>query len=703
MVSRTFGIVVVATTLVTLALPNPWANALRAAERSRDDAYDVVVYGGTSAGVIAAIRVAEEGKSVVVVEPSRHVGGLTTGGLGATDIGNKGAIGGLSREFYRRVGRHYADDDAWKFQSPDDYVSRRQSRGEEEMWTFEPHVAERILLDWIEEAGVPVLYEQRLDLQSGVEMDAGRIVAIRLESGLHLAGRVFIDATYEGDLMAVAGVSYHVGRESNDTYGETLNGVQVRNAVSHQFIKSVDPYVRPGDPSSGLLPGVHGDDPGRDGEGDHRVQAYCYRLCTTDVPQNRRPWPKPEGYDPLRYELLLRNFEAGDHRVPWNPVWLPNRKTDTNNNYAFSTDNIGMNYDYPDGDYATRAEIIAEHVRYQQGLMWTLANDPRVPSEVQEHFRRLGLARDEFVDNDNWPHQLYVREARRMISDYVMTQHDCQGRRIVDDAVGLAAYTMDSHNVQRYARDGRVWNEGDVQVGGFHPYPIAYRSIVPRAEECSNLLVPVCLSASHIAYGSIRMEPVFMVLGHSAAAAACLAIEGGTDVQEVSIARLQDVLRKEGQVLQWTGPKRKPPIEAASLPGVVVDDADAELIGLWGGSAAIPGYVGYRYRHDGDEQKGDLRAIFRPNLNEAGTYEVRIAYSANPNRATNVPIAIVAADGTHHATVNQRQKPEDGVFQSVGRYRFGAGDRGCVIISNEDTDGYVIVDAVQFLPVDARQ
>ncbi|MBU0640540.1 MAG: FAD-dependent oxidoreductase [Planctomycetes bacterium] len=493
--------------------------------------YEIVVYGGTSGGVVAAVKAARLGKSVVLIEPGRHLGGLSTGGLGATDIGNKQAIGGMAREFYRRVGGVY---------------------GQEEAWTFEPHVAEQVFGELVREAGVPVIFGERLELERGLKKRGTRIVAIVMESGRIIRGDVFIDATYEGDLMAAAGVAYHVGRESNETYGETLNGVQTINAVHHQFIRPVDPYVVAGDPDSGLLPGVQAGGPGVEGAGDRRVQAYCFRMCTTDVPENRRSWPKPDDYDPLRYELLLRNFDAGDRRVPWHPVMMPNRKTDTNNNYAISTDYIGMNYDYPEGAYATRERLILAHESYQKGLMWTLANHPRVPETVRQHFQRWGLARDEFVDNDNWPHQIYVREARRMISAYVMTQHDCQRRRVAEDPVGLAAYTMDSHNVQRYVDEsGNARNEGDVQVGGFPPYPISYRAIVPRARECTNLLVPVCLSASHIAFGSIRMEPVFMVLGESAATAAAQALDTGVAVQAVDYQRLARRLRADGQILEW--------------------------------------------------------------------------------------------------------------------------------------------------------
>ena len=496
--------------------------------------YDVIVYGGTSGGVVAAVKASRLGKSVLLISPCHHLGGLTSNGLGATDIGNKDAIGGMAREFYTRIFRYYNTG-----------TSGTQ-------WRFEPHVAETVFLDFIREAEVPVLYGKRINLNNGVIKSGNRIEEIIMESGSRYKAKIFIDATYEGDLMTLAGVSYTYGREGNDEYGEPLNGVQTLNAIHHQFVKKVDPYVIPGDSSSGLLHGIHEGGPGVEGTADHRIQAYCFRLCTTDSLENRRSWPKPEGYDESKYELLLRNFEAGDHRIPWSKIMMPNRKTDCNNNFAVSTDYIGMNYDYPDGNYSRREEIFSQHENYQKGLMWTLANHPRVPCQIREHFSSWGLALDEFTDNDNWPGELYIREARRMIGGYVMTQHNCQGREVVSDVAGLAAYTMDSHNVQRYVdSSGFVRNEGDVQVGGFDPYPISYRSIVPRKEECANLFVPFCLSASHIAFGSIRMEPVFMVLSETASAAASIAIDRETDVQAIDYEELRRKLIEAGQILEW--------------------------------------------------------------------------------------------------------------------------------------------------------
>jgi hypothetical protein len=523
------------------------------AATAAENPVDVVVYGGTSGGVAAAVQTARMGRSVVLIEPGRHLGGLTSGGLGATDIGNKRAIGGLAREFYGRIYRHYARPDAWQGDSFERYRKRSGHMVDvDTMWGFEPHVAEAVFRQMLAEAGVPVVLGQRLDLKNGVRRQGTRITALVMESGRIFAGRMFIDATYEGDLMAKAGVRYTVGRESNATYGETLDGVQTKHAKSHQFEKPTDPYVNPGDATSGLLPGVHAGGPGPEGAADRRVQAYNFRLCLTDRPENRVAFSKPANYDPLRYEILLRYVEAGWTNVLGNHVPMPNRKTDMNNHGAFSSDDIGMNYDYPDADYARRAQIFAEHRDYQLGLMWTLVNNPRVPATLRERLSHWGLAKDEFTDSRNWPHQLYVREARRMLGPYVMTEHNCRGRRVAEDPVGLAAYTMDSHNVQRYVdAEDHARNEGDVEVGGFPPYPISYRSIVPKAAECTNLLVPVCLSASHIAYGSIRMEPVFIVLGQSAGTAAVEAIEQGSAVQAVDYGSLRARLVKDKQILAW--------------------------------------------------------------------------------------------------------------------------------------------------------
>jgi hypothetical protein len=511
--------------------------------------YDVVVYGGTSAGVSAAVQAKRMGKTAIIVCPDKHLGGLTAGGLGWTDSGRKEAVGGISREFYQRLKKHYDKAVAWKYQKPEEYSRYRPD--EDAMWVFEPHVAEQTFEELVVEYEIPVHRDQWLKRKAGVTKEGTRIVSITMLSGKTYRGRIFIDATYEGDLMAGAGVSYHVGREGNHVYGEILNGVQTRNATSHQFEKSVDPYIKPGDPAGGLLPRIHAGSPGSEGHGDKRIQAYNYRMCLTKVQENRVAFTKPDNYDPMQYELLARYLDKG-----WRAIFAkfdpaPNAKTDTNNHGAFSTDNIGMNYDYPEGSYERRREILKEHQDYQKGLMWFLAYDPRVPADVREKASQWGLAKDEFKDNGNWPHQIYVREARRMISDFVTTELHLRRTKPTPMSVGMGSYNMDSHNVQRYVdENGCARNEGDIQVNPGGPYPISYGALVPKASECTNLLVPVCVSSSHIAYGSIRMEPVFMILGQSAATAAAFAIDEKINIQDVDYSKLRARLLADKQVLE---------------------------------------------------------------------------------------------------------------------------------------------------------
>ncbi len=530
--------------------------------------YDVVVYGTTSAGVAAAVQAKAMGKTVVIVGPDRHLGGLSSGGLGFTDTGNKAVIGGIAREFYRRVWRHYDRADAWRWQAQSEYGNTGQGTpavdgAQRTRWIFEPHVAEQVFEDFVREDGIPVYRDEWLDRVQGVKKDGARILALTMLSGKSYAGKMFIDATYEGDLMAAAGVAYHVGREAKRVYGEEWNGVQpgVLHHWHHFGVvkEKISPYVVPGDPGSGVLPRISTEPPGNSGEGDRRVQAYCYRLCLTDLPENCVPFPKPEGYDPGQYELLLRVFAAGWREVFQKFDPIPNHKTDVNNHGPVSLDNIGYNYDYPEASYARRREILREHETYQKGWFYFIANDPRVPAELRAQMGRWGLAKDEFTDNGNWPHQIYVREARRMIGAYVMTEHELLKKRPTPQPVGMGSYTIDSHNVQRYITpNGFVQNEGDIDVPTPGPYGIAYGALVPQRGQADNLLVPVCISSSHIAYGSIRMEPVFMILGQSAATAAALAIDGGLAVQDVPYAALRGRLLQDGQVLDYTEPAAQP-------------------------------------------------------------------------------------------------------------------------------------------------
>ncbi len=533
-----------------------WCLILLSAAQGR--AADVVVYGATAGGVAAAVQASRSGKSVVLIEPGTHVGGLTSGGLGFTDSGNKAVVGGVAREFYRRLKAHYVKPESWTLEKPADCKTYRPA--EDAVWSFEPKVAEKVLREMLADAKVPVAFGERLDRApgKGLRLDGKRIVALVTESGKVYEGKVFIDATYEGDLMAAAGVTFAVGREPNAKYGETLNGVQrALNKKNHRFLVNVDPFVTAGDKASGLLPGIEPGGLPADGDGDGRVQAYCYRMCMTTAPANRVAFAKPAGYDERQYELLLRNFEAGDLRLPFSPDRVPNAKTDTNNSGAVSTDYIGGNTAYPSASYAERDAIRLAHLTYQQGLMWTLGNHPRVPQKVRDQMAKWGLAADEFPDTGHWPHQIYVREARRMVGDYVQTESDCKRSRQTPESVGMGSYNMDSHNCARYVtKAGFVQNEGDVQESPGGPYQISYRAIVPKRGECPNLLVPVCVSSSHIAYGSIRMEPVFMVLGQSAATAAVLAIDGKCDVQAVDSAKLRAKLLEDKQVLEYAPPAK---------------------------------------------------------------------------------------------------------------------------------------------------
>jgi len=508
---------------------------------------DICIYGASSAGVIAAIEAAERGKTVALLQPGKFVGGLTSGGLGRTDHGKAHVIGGKGREFYRRTGKHY---------------------GKSEEWYFEPKVATKVYEDWLASAGIKPMLCQYLDK---VETSAGKISAITLLGGLRVEAKMFIDATYEGDLLAKAGVKYHVGRESNDVYGETINGIQVRK--HHQFVPAaVDPYIVPGDPSSGLLPQVEPQDQSNlQGQGDHRVQAYNFRICMTDDPSLIIPWEKPEHYDPTQY-LLAERWFSGDKdnyneqvkqkdgaytTVPTKFDIFPNKtpggfhKTDTNNHGPVSSDFIGMSWNWADGCYESREKLFQAHVTYQKGYYWFLANARSIPEQYGIAYRRWGLSKDEFVTTGGWSPQLYVREARRMISDYVATEHDCMHTRQCPDPVGMGSYQLDSHNCTRFINaEGKVMNDGDVQLPPKGPYGISYRSIVPKRDQITNLLVPVCCSTSHIAYGSVRMEPVFMILGESSAIAACMAIDAKQAVQDVPYAKLRVELDRAKQVLE---------------------------------------------------------------------------------------------------------------------------------------------------------
>lgn len=654
--------------------------------RAADGRADVVVYGATAGGVVAAVAAAREGKSVLLVEPGRHVGGMLTGGLGATDTGNRAGIGGYSREFFDRVRGHYAD----KYGK-----SSQQVKDCSDGFRFEPHVATMLLGQMMKEAKVEPLFEQRI---TKVEKNGLRVVSFSTAKGDTFAGRVFIDATYEGDLMAMAGVKYHVGREGREVYDETLAGVQAFSRY-HQWPVKVNGL----DAAGKLLPLIQRGSAGTAGRGDKKVQAYNFRLCMTDRAANLVPWPKPKSYDPARYELLARYLKARpDVKMGqmMNPVMMPNRKTDTNNNGPISTDHIGANWDYPEATADRRARIRDDHVEYTKGFFWFLAHDPRVPPALQKEINRWGLAKDEFTDTDNWPHQLYIREARRMVGEYVMAEKDILKDILKPDAVGVGSYNTDSHHVQRVITgDGSVLNEGDFQVP-LAPYAIPYRCLIPKAAECENLLVPVCASTSHVAYGTVRMEPVFMLLGQAVGVAASLAIDEKTSVQKAPVEKLLAALKKQKAVLSPVGLKggstaRR--IDAAKMAGVVVDDTQGKLTGDWKHSAAVGPFVGSGYLHDGDADKGKLRVRFTPKLAKAGRYEVRLFFPWGSNRARDALAVVHGKAGEKQVRVDQRVawKFDDGAL--LGEFEFDAGESGWVELRNDGSAGHVVADAVQFI------
>lgn len=633
---------------------------------------DVCVYGATSSGVIAAYTAKKLGKSVVVIEPSNHLGGLTSGGLGYTDIGNKYVIQGLALDFYRKIGKHYGDF---------------------EQWIFEPHVAEQIFQQYIHNAKINVLYRCRL---VSVKKQNGYITKIQVEHNdkndtmkLSVQAKMFIDCSYEGDLMAKARVPYFVGREDNKQFNETYDGVQLMNG--HQFPDGIDPYKVEGDSASGLLWGISKDALQPNGTGDKKVQAYCFRTCLTNDPSNRIEIKKPINYDSTHYNLFLRyinKIKPKDLNAFFIISLMPNHKTDINNNGPFSIDMIGMNYAYPEGNDSTRQAIKNSLEDYTKGLFYFIGHDHRMPVHLRESMLQWGYPKDEYTDNNNWTPQMYVREARRMKGAYVMTQANCQGRKVVNDGIGMAAYTMDSHNCQRIVVNGMVKNEGNVEIGGFDPYPISYRSIIPQEKDCKNLLVPVCLSATHIAYGSIRMEPVFMVLGQSAGVAAAVAIDTKNDVQSVDVNRIKHILITN-------------PLADGSQPDILIDNDNLKnvtITGKW--NIRKEGAFGLSLlTTEGDSR--ELKSVqYSPNILKSGFYNVHLFLSKPLGMSDKITIFVKEQNKIRKVIVHTKnfeiKGQTSGTWVSIGKYRFTKGNKTYVEITNKDADGLVVADAVLF-------
>jgi FAD dependent oxidoreductase len=628
--------------------------------------YDICVYGGTSAGIIAAYTAKMHGKSVILIEASGHLGGLTSGGLGQTDIGNKYAITGLSRQFYRKIGAHY---------------------GKFEQWTFEPSVAKNILLTYLEKADKVLLNNE---LQSVIKaktiITSVKIKNFKTQKTQIINAKQFIDCTYEGDLMAKAGVSFTIGREANAKYNETWNGVHMLD--KHQFPDGIDPFKIKGNSKSGLMWGISPNPLAKEGTGDRKIQAYNFRMCLTDSAENRLTITKPADYDPNRYELLLRYIEKKKpHVLNWALMHLqpmPHRKLDINNSGPFSTNLIGGNYDYPNATHAQRKAIQKKHENHIKGYFYFLGNDPRVPEHLRKEMLKWGYPKDEYTESNNFSPQMYIREARRMVSEMVMTENHCIGKETVTDGIGMAAYTMDSHNTQRIVvKDStgkfQVKNEGDVQkgLGGLDPYPISFRSIVPKKTQCTNLAVPVCMSASHIAFGSIRMEPVFMVLAQSAATAASMAIDDKAAIQNISISDLQKELNSN-------------PLADKSTPDILIDNASNDNFKVSGESEIIKKAYG-RYGRDYVILKNG-EAIFSQNHQANGAYALYVYFpkSENLSQTTTVEIKVDKESFLQKIELSS----EENEWYKLGDYNIKAGQKTEVILRTSSSKGKIIADAV---------
>ena len=664
---------------------------------SRAAECDVLVYSSTPAGFCAAIGAAREGSSVILLEPTDHVGGVNTGGLCFSDSNQtiRAALGGLFEEWHERIEQDYQRRGV---ELPYSVAVKDHST-----WTYEPHVAARVTRKMLEEANVTVIKNQPLDR---VIKKNSRIVEIVTSSGEHYTADVFVDAGYEGDLMAAAGVSWTIGREGRDEYGESLAG--------KQYSKSVMP-ISGYDEAGNLLPLITTGDLGKEEAGDKNVMAYSFRLCLTRDPENRVPFPKPKHYNPARFEVMRRYFTQEDNPVLlWDLYQLPGNKTDANNGIGkqFSLGLIGGGNGWCEATWDERAEIQERYKQYSIELYHFLTTDPAVPEPLREKLAAYGLCRDEFPETKHWSPQLYIREGRRMRGMYVLTQRDVQVDRDKSDSIAISSFPIDSHDCRRIALpDGGVVNEGTIfpkRLSGRRHGPasqVPYRAILPKPEECMNLLVPVALSATHVAFSSIRVEPTWMTLGHSAGIAAALAADCQTTVQALPYDILRKHLLAQGQILDLPElpPLPKPPlsIDPAKLPGIVLDDAEAKLTGEWAHSVNFKPYIGRGYLHENRVGNGQASATFQFTVSETGRYELWMAYSAHPTRATNVPVLINSGDRRQHLQVDQTQPlPAGSPFRKIGEVELLDETPTTINITNTDTDGFVILDALQLLKPD---
>lgn len=683
-------------------------------------AVDVCVYGGTSGGVSAAVQAARMGKTVVLVEPGRHLGGMTSGGLSAVDIGEPRSVGGIAREYFTRLVARYGNELNWGEKFDHGGKGGPATGG---AYSIEPHVAEEVFEEMADKAGVIVWREARL---ASVEKEGNLITALVCDDERKVRAKMFIDATYEGDLMAASGVSYALTREGNALYGETYNGIYYspkyaprvghpppgengrtmsgQGAWDRDF--PLDPFRKKGVPESGLLPLVMEGDPGIPGDPAPGVQAYCFRLCLSSDPENSMPIAPPPDYDPARYELVGRFVEAclangDDMDLRWFSKYdpLPNEKWDFNT-ATFGGNLPGLSWDWPGAGYEERETLAQELENYHRGLFEFLRTDPRVPEKVKTDLARFGLPKDEFMDSGGWPHQVYVREGRRMVSDLVMTEHHTFGREFVEHPVSLGSYGTDAHEIRRIVKDGVVTREGKIARGrdGFGPYQIGYGAIVPRKTECGNLFVTFALSASHSAFASIRMEPPFMITSQSAATAAVHAIEEDVVVQAVDQERLQSRLLADGQILEWSEKT-----SVRKLAGIVIDDSEAEFVGEWTVSNAAGSVVGGNYRHDAGDRGSVRTATFRFDVEQQGRYDLRLLYTSHANRATNVKIVVKGGEEAIDLRQNQVLAPfVEEVPRSLGVFMFKSNETAEVIVSNAGADGIVSVDGLQVVRIEDK-